>query len=163
MTTIKPARAAAFLADVAANLRQMTAKVNRLDKSLVEEDIAGRRIEANIGLKFFEQMSRIEDALKASGSRQSLDQWLSKITGRRDELQYMRRRRQLYKEWTTYVAERRRIGQCGGCGLTFALELVRDAERRERELNDQAQTIQHPNYLAPNEIRFPFESATYRR
>jgi hypothetical protein len=49
MTSMSPIKAAQFLTDVAASLRRMHSRFCRLDGNLVENDIAARRIEADIG------------------------------------------------------------------------------------------------------------------
>src|SRR5271154_3682422 len=109
------ANAQQFLTQTAASLRRMTGKLDRLDGSLVEQDIAARRIEADIGLAFAKAVDRIEAALKSTRSNQRIDQWVKEHCG--CDIQAMRRRKRLFKLWKKYESARRELGQCGQTGL----------------------------------------------
>jgi hypothetical protein len=116
------ATAQEFLTQTAVRLKRMTVRLNRLDGSLVENDIAARRIEADIGLAWAKVVDRIEAALKTTRSSQRMDQWVKATCG--VEISTMRRRKRLHKHWREYEAKRRELGQCGQSGLKFGLSLV---------------------------------------
>jgi hypothetical protein len=81
MTSMNPIKAAQFLTDIAATFRKMHSRFSRLDGNLVEQDIAARRIEADIGFEFARVVDRIEAALKGAGSNQRIDQWVKSTCG----------------------------------------------------------------------------------
>src|SRR4051794_25578697 len=100
-----------FLPKAAAAIHRMQVKVVRLDGGLVEQDIAARKQEAQIGWEFAKQVDRIEAALKATGSNLNLDQWCKQKIG--CDISTMRRRKRLGKNWKEYEAKRRELGSCG--------------------------------------------------
>src|ERR1700684_133039 len=116
------AKATQFLSQTAASFRRMQTKLSRLDGDLVEQDIAARRQEAEIGFEFAKQVDRIEASLKVAGSNLSVDQWCKQHCG--CDISTMRRRKRLQKCWKEYEAKRRELGSCGQAGLLFALSLV---------------------------------------
>jgi DNA modification methylase len=116
------AQAIQFLPQTAAALHRMQVKLDRLDGNLVEQDIAARKQEAQIGWEFAKLVDRIEGALRATGSNMNLDQWCKQEVG--CDIRTMRRRKRLYKHWKEYEAKRRELGSCGQTGLLFALSLV---------------------------------------
>src|SRR4051794_8283780 len=118
------AKANQFLTTTAASMRRMQIKLVRLDGNLVEQDIAARRQEAEIGFEFAKQVDRIEVSLKAIGSNLRLDQWCKHHCG--CDISTMRRRKRLHKHWKEYETKRRELGSCGQAGLLFALSLVSD-------------------------------------
>jgi len=128
MSNRKPAD---YLAETASKIKAKEAAIKTLDTKLVENDIAARRIEADIGWAFAQQVDQIEAALKAEGRKLNVDQWCKKALG--VEVGTMRRRKLLFKRWKTYDTERRKVGQCGQSGLFFALSLVRDAEPKPEQ------------------------------
>lgn len=114
-----------FLHQTAIRLKAAEAEIKKLDTKLVEQDIAARRIEADVGWQFAQEVDQIEAALKASGGKLNVEQWCKQTVG--VEITTMRRRKRLYKHWKVYEVERRKAGQCGQSGLLFALSLVQDA------------------------------------
>ena len=132
---MKAAEANQFLPHTAAALRRMQVKVDRLDGSLVQQDIAARRQEALIGHEFAIKYDRIEAALKATGSNLNLDQWCKQHCG--CDISTMRRRKRLHKHWKDYEAKRLALGPCGQTGLIFALSLVSE-EAAATAMNRQA-------------------------
>ena len=68
------AKAHQFLSQTALSFRRMQTKLDRLDGNLVEQDIAARRQEAEIGFTFAKLVDRIEASLKAVRSNLRLDQ-----------------------------------------------------------------------------------------
>jgi len=60
MTTIKPAQAEQFLADVAAKIHRMRVKHRRFVGNLIERDIAACRIEAEIGWNTPSRLTRLK-------------------------------------------------------------------------------------------------------
>jgi DNA modification methylase len=136
------AQANQFLPQTVAALRRMQVKVDRLDGSLVERDIAARKQEAQIGFEFAKLIDRIEAALKATGSNLNLDQWCKQKIG--SDISTMRRRKRLYRYWKEYEAKRRKLGSCGQTGLLFALSLVSE-EPAENATNRQGLPVRSPS------------------
>ena len=141
-----------FLAQTATSLRRLTLKLDRLDGSLTEQDIAGRRLEADIGLAFAKAVDRIEVALKSTRSNRRLDQWVNETC--HCDIQTMRRRKRLYKLWKPYEAARRKLGQCGQSGLEFALSLVMErtlptTNERGSIVRSAVRTISRPTKTTP--------------
>jgi DNA modification methylase len=120
-------RANQFLSQTAASLRRMQSKLARLDGNLVEQDIAARRQEAEIGFEFARRFDRIEASLKFIGSNLTSDRWCKQHCG--CDISTMRRRKRLYKQWKEYQAKRHELGSCGQTGLLFALSLVSEEAR----------------------------------
>jgi DNA modification methylase len=114
-----------FLDQTADRLKAMQAEISKLDTKLVENDIAARRIEADVGWEFAQKVDEIEAALKVSGQKLNVEQWCKKTLG--VDIATMRRRKRLYRHWQEYEAARRKAGQCGQSGLVFALALIKDA------------------------------------
>ena len=104
--------------------REMQAPILKHDTNAVEQDIAARRHEADFGYEFYRRFDSIANALKHSGSRQTIDQWCKAEVG--CDISTMTRRRRLYNKWDEYERKRREIGACGQHGLLFALSLVPD-------------------------------------
>jgi DNA modification methylase len=136
------AQANQFLPQTAAALHRMQVKVLRLDGSLVENDIAARKQEAQIGFEFAKLVDRIEGALKATGSNLNLDQWCKQKIG--CDIRTMRRRKRLYKRWKEYETKRRELGSCGQIGLLVALSLVAD-DTQESATNGQPLSVRSPS------------------
>jgi site-specific DNA-methyltransferase (cytosine-N4-specific) len=135
------AQANQFLPQATAALHRMQVKVDRLDGGLVEQDIAARKQEAQIGWEFAKLVDRIEGALKATGSNLKLDQWCKQEVG--CDIRTMRRRKRLYKRWKEYEAKRRELGSCGQTGLLFALSLVAN-DIQEPATNGQSLSVRSP-------------------
>jgi hypothetical protein len=91
------AKGSQFLSQTAQSFRRMQTKLDRLDGSLVEQDIAARRQEAEIGFEFAKLVDRIEASLKEVGSNLRLDQWCKQHC--RCDISTMRRRKRLFKQW----------------------------------------------------------------
>jgi DNA modification methylase len=138
MTTIKPAQAAQFLADVAAKIHRMQAKHRRIVGSLVERDIAACRILAEIGWEYAKRVDKIEAALKATGSKVDISEWTKQNFA--CSRSTMERRKRLYKQWREYETERRRVGDCGQIGLKYAVSLIRE-EHHDTAINRPAVPI----------------------
>jgi DNA modification methylase len=134
------ANAQAFLTETAASLRRMAVKLDRLDGNVTEQDIAGRRLEADLGHEFAVKVDRLETALKSTGSNQRIDQWVKSTCD--CDIRTMLRRKRLHKCWKQYEAKRRELGQCGQSGLLFALSLV--AEATPSAMNRQALSVRSP-------------------
>jgi DNA modification methylase len=135
MSNRKPAN---FLDQTASRLKAFESEITKLDGKLVEQDIAARRIEANIGWEFARQVDQIEAALKAAGIKLNVDQWCKQNLG--VDISTMRRRKRLYRFWAEYEAKRREMGQCGQSGLLFALSLVSDI-KAEPERSGEAMPV----------------------
>jgi hypothetical protein len=127
MSAIKPRQ---FLDLTAARLRSMEAEIAPVGTKLVEQDIAARRLEADIGWEFAQLVDQIETAVKAIGS--TVPEWCKKTV--KVSSTTMNRRRRLYKCWPEYEAKRRQLGDCGYSGLMFALSLVMDSERENKRV-----------------------------
>jgi hypothetical protein len=144
MSTVK---ASQFLAQTAASFHRMQTRLDRLNGSLVKQDIAARRQEAEIGFEFAKLVDRIEASLKAVGSNLRLDQWCKQHCG--CDISTMRRRKRLYKQWKEYEATRRELGSTGQTGLLFALSLVSE------ESHAIAMNGQHPPVRSPTKTVAP--------
>lgn len=111
-----------YLDQTVIRLKEAEAKIAKLDGKNVEQDIAARRAEADVGWEFAQQVDEIEVALKQSRRNLNLEQWCKRFAG--VEITTMRRRKRLYKHWNIYEVERRKVGQCNQSGLLFALSLI---------------------------------------
>src|ERR1700733_5931564 len=114
------AKATQFLSQTALSFHRMQTKLVRLDGSLVEQDIAARRQEAEIGFEFAKLVDRIEASLTATGSNLRLDQWCKQHCG--CDISTMRRRKRLYKQWKEYESKRRELGSSGQTGLFLLID-----------------------------------------
>lgn len=132
-------QASQFLPQTAAALNRMRVRFERLDGGLVEQDIAARKQEAQIGWEFAKLVDRIEAALKTTGSNLNLDRWCRQEIG--CDISTMRRRKRLHAHWKEYEAKRRLLGSCGQTGLLFALSLVSE-ESSQNGTNRQTQPVQ---------------------
>ena len=72
----------------------MATKLKKIDVSLVEQDIAARRLEADIGWQYAKLVERIVKALAATGSNLTLDAWAKTEIG--CDITTLRRRKRLY-------------------------------------------------------------------
>ena len=143
-------RDTAFLDQTAARLNAMQAKITKLDTKLVEQDIAARRIEADVGWKYAQQVDEIVAALKSSGQRLNIEQWCKKALG--IDTVTMGRRKRLYRHWNIYAVERRRAGQCGQSGLMFALALIKDTMPLSERNFKPSQVLSRPGTIRPRPV-----------
>ena len=101
-------------------VRLELSRVIKIDKAVVERDIAARRHEANIGKLFAYQRERIQREIAKLGVTE--DQWLKRELG--TSLATMLRYRHLYRDWNRYLVARRAAGRTGQSGLEYALSLI---------------------------------------
>ena len=142
------AQASQCLSTTAASIRRMQTRVGRLDGALVEQDIAARKQEAQIGFEFAKRVDKIEAALKATRTNLTIDLWCKQNCG--CDISTMRRRKRLHKHWKEYEAKRRELGSCGQTGLLFGLSLVSANDpgvamnRRQTPVRSPVRTIVRP-------------------
>ena len=115
---------------------------------MVENDIAARRLEAQMSYEYAKKLDKIIEALKATGSKYNIYSWTKAITGRTRD--WMQRRTRLYRYFDEYVAERREMGECDHSGIGFALTLIGrkqfapTTERRPSPFRSVVETIATP-------------------
>jgi DNA modification methylase len=148
MTTIKPARAATYLADVVAKIHRMQSRHHRIVGSLVDRDIAACRVLAEIGWEYARQVDKIEAALTATGSKLDISAWTKQNF--HCSRSTMERRKRLYKCWKEYETERRRQSDRDQIGLNYALSLIREEHpavainRRTVPILSERKTVTQP-------------------
>jgi hypothetical protein len=135
-------------------LRQIAEKVTRLDRRMVDADIAARRADRELA----EAWVAIQPELKKRGIK---PQEVAKQLGTGCSYPQMRRRVQLSEHWDAYIARRRQTGDCGRYGLAYALELITDedddaTDSQERE--DQPFAAMERG--RPPEVRFGKDLST---
>ena len=164
MTTIKPAQAEQFLADVAAKIHHMQVKHRRFVGNLIERDIAACRIEAEIGWEYAKQVDKIEVALTATGSKLDISEWTKQNCD--CSRSTMERRKKLYKQWKEYETERRRLGDSERMGLRYALSLLREERtgsamsRRTVPILSGRKTVTQPAKIQKSKPTIPCQFIT---
>jgi hypothetical protein len=95
-------------------IRALLAKGHRLSRRLPEHDITACRPYADAGLQWAYHRDENPEA--------NTDEWCQRELGcaHSTMLGYLR----LGKHWDRYVKKRRALGDCGQCGIEFALSLV---------------------------------------